>query len=268
MIAPEPFVIDGSLQGKEMIGSIFAAIDYVMRSHDDQLASPALLHQSDTDFARLCAELPDAPVDLVTAVVASAAIARMSLAAIYAQLAAPGSHVVPIAIHARTALVASGRILYCLGPSSPEQRRCHAQRVLLQEASSYLRALKPASKFTFMQKVVPTEGSVAKVKAQERELERGITRLQGERDMLDEMAVVVGTLVDERRSDAENLEVVRQAHREHVMWVFQFYSGLAHGYGWPTLCPPGELVADLVVITGVAALAMQVLAERTQKQPT
>jgi len=50
------------------------------------------------------------------------------------------------------------------------------------------------------------------------------------------------------------------------MWLFQFYSGFAHGYGWPMLCPPGELIADLVVITGVAALAMQVLEERTQKQ--
>ncbi len=67
MTAREPFVIDESSQGKAMIGRIFAAIDYVVRSHDDQLASPALLHQSDTDFARLCAELPDAPVDLAPA---------------------------------------------------------------------------------------------------------------------------------------------------------------------------------------------------------
>jgi hypothetical protein len=96
-------------------------------------------------------------------------------------------------------------------------------------------------------------------------LERNITRLQGERDMLDEMASVVGALLCELGPEGEDLEVVRQAHQEHVMWLFHFYSGFAHGYGWPTLCPPGELVADLVVITGVAALAMQVLEERTQQ---
>lgn len=248
-----------------MIGRIFAAIDYVVRSHDDQLASPALLHQSDTDFARLCAELPDVPVDLATAVAASASIARTSLAAIHAQLAAPGSHVVPVAIHARTALVASGRILYCLGPSSPEQRRGHAQRVLLQEASSYLRTLKSAATYALMHNIIPTEATVDRVKAQVRELERSVTRLQGERDLLDEMASVVGTLLCERRPEVEDLEVVRQAHREHVIWLFHFYSGFAHGYGWPTLCPPGQLVADLAVITGVAALAMQVLEEQTQE---
>lgn len=267
MTAGEPFVIDESSQGQAMIGRIFAAIDYVVRSHDCQLASAALLYQSDTDFARLCAELPNAPVALPRSVLASAAITRTALAAIHQQLAAPRSHVVPVAIHARAALEASGRILYCLGPSSPEQRRGHAQRVLLQEASSYLRALKSADTYAVMQKVVPTEGSVDKVKAQVRELERKITRLEGERDMLYEMASVVGTLLCERRTEAEDLEGVRPALREHVMWLFQFYSGFAHGYGWPTLCPPGELVADLAVITGVAALAMQVLEKRTQKQP-
>ena len=261
----EPFVIDESLQGQAMIVRIFAAIDYVVRSHDHQVASPALLTQSDTDFARLCAELPDAPVDLATSVSASAAITRVSLVAVHQQLATPGSHVVPIAIHARAALVASGRILYCLGPSSAEQRHRHAQRVLLQEASSYLRALKSAHAYAVMQKVVPTEGTVDQVKAQVRDLERSITRLQGERDMLDEMASVVGALLCELGPEGEDLEVVRQAHQEHVMWLFHFYSGFAHGYGWPTLCPPGELVADLVVITGVAALAMQVLEERTQQ---
>jgi hypothetical protein len=68
----EPFVIDESLQGQAMIVRILAAIDYVVRSHDHQVASPALLTQSNTDFARLCAELPDAPVDLATSVSASA----------------------------------------------------------------------------------------------------------------------------------------------------------------------------------------------------
>lgn len=50
------------------------------------------------------------------------------------------------------------------------------------------------------------------------------------------------------------------------MWIFNAYSGKAHGYGWPYLVPhandlPGDFVSDLTMLASVTHVAVHVTEE-------
>ncbi len=50
--------------------------------------------------------------------------------------------------------------------------------------------------------------------------------------------------------------------REQLIWIFNVYSGKAHGYGWPLLVPhagdlPDDFVADFFMLASVTQLALQ-----------
>lgn len=80
----------------------------------------------------------------------------------------------------------------------------------------------------------------------------------GEQRMLQRMADVVGDLLASQQPEG----AVRVGYREHVNAIFHLYSGFAHGYGWPTLRPPAELVADLGIVGSTGLLALDLLHRR------
>lgn len=249
----EPFSVDQSPQAHEITERTRHAIDDAISRHDRLIASYDNRMPGHTELGRLCDALTVGPINLAKCLPNTATITRFSLEIVRDWLFSSGVKAVPLAIQARTILMGAGRILYCLGPSSFEERLEHAQRVVLQEASSCLRALKAARHFQALSAQAPSEDAVEAVSAQVKALTAATgEQAMGEASMLQGMADVIAALLPDEDSAA-------QAHHERVSWMFQRYSGYAHGYGWPIMLPPAELWADLGLITGAASLAMMYL---------
>jgi hypothetical protein len=64
----------------------------------------------------------------------------------------------------------------------------------------------------------------------------------------------------------------RQLQREHVIWLWNTYSGAAHTYAWPQLTPgtgqdrrvPGDYPGDFFMVASTAHVAMLSLQSRLQ----
>jgi hypothetical protein len=256
----EPFWIDRSPQAEEISERTWHAIDDAISRHDRLIASydnwmPGSTEwmPGSTELGRLRDALTVGPINLAKCLPNTATITRFSLEIVRDWLFSSGVKAVPLAILARTILMGAGRILYCLGPGSFEECLEHAQRVVLQEASSCLRALKAARHFQALSGQAPSEDAVDAVSAQVKALTAATgEQAMGEASMLQGMADVIAALLPDEDSAA-------QAHHQHVSWMFQRYSGYAHGYGWPSMLPPAGLWADLGLITGAASLAMMYL---------
>jgi hypothetical protein len=247
----EPFWMDQSPLARQVSEHVHNAINDAISRHDHLIASYDNWMAGPTELGRLRDALTVGPINLAKCLPNTASITRVSLEIVRDWLFfSSGVKAVPLAIQARTILMGAGRILYCLGPSSFEERLEHAQRVVLQEASSCLRALKASRQFQALSAQAPSKDAVEAVRAQVKALTAATGgQAMGEASMLRGMAEVVAALLPDEDSAA-------QAHREHVSWMFQRYSGYAHGYGWPSMLPPVGLWADLGVITGAASLAM------------
>ncbi len=248
----EPFWMDQSPLARQMSEDVHSAINDAISRHDRLIASYDNWMPGPTELGRLSDALTVGPINLAKCLPNTASITRFSLEIVRDWLRS-GVKAVPLAIQARTILMGAGRILYCLGPSSFEERLEHAQSVVLQEASSCLRALKASRQFQALSAQAPSKDAVEAVSAQVKALTAATGgQAMGEASMLRGMAEVVAALLPDEGSAA-------QAHREHVSWMFQRYSGYAHGYGWPSMLPPVGLWADLGVITCAASLSMMYL---------
>lgn len=248
-----PFCVDQSPQAREISERTRHAIADAISRHDRLLTSYDNCLVGPTELGRLRDALPDGPINLAKCLPNTATIMRLSLEIVRDWLFTSGVPAVPLAIQARTILMGAGRILYCLGPGSFDKCLEHAQRVLLQEANSCLRALKASRQFQALNAQGPSKDAVEGVSAQVKALTAipGVQAM-GEVSMLKGMAAEVAALLPDESSAA-------QAHQEHVSWMFHRYSGYAHGYGWPSMLPPVGLWADLGVIAGAASLSMMYL---------
>lgn len=92
----------------------------------------------------------------------------------------------------------------------------------------------------------------------------------GEEKTLQAMAHVIGQMMAVYSDKVDESE---SALTESVAWVFHVCSGVAHGFGWPTLLPslgsmPGHFLVDLHFVTSVAHLAFDITAKRAKASPS
>lgn len=253
----EPFALDDSPQGKAMAGQLMSTIGDAIELHERLLSMTSWTSNPSSAFSRLANQLGDAPVELERSLRAAAVIARTSLEMIGKALGEHGTYAVSLAILGRAALIPSGRIIYALGPHNEADQLENCRRVLIQDGMSYTRALDGAAAYQEFVRLRPMEGLIDEARTQLSQVSRG-NQPMGEQRMLQRMADVVGDLLASQQPEG----AVRVGYREHVNAMFHFYSGFAHGYGWPTLRPQAELVADLGIVGSTGLLALDLLHRR------
>lgn len=153
----------------------------------------------------------------------------------------------------RSALLGAARVVYVLDAEDEEQRRAHLNAVMRQENHSLKLLYDQAKNFEQLRGLVPPEEILEKQRA--RFAAAGGDRPPGEATMLRRMAVVVATKLASLGFGDTQAQLV-----EHVSWVFNIHSGVAHGFGWPKLVPgtdalPGRFIADLTLVTSMGQLA-------------
>jgi len=172
----------------------------------------------------------------------------------------PTTHEV-LAILTRTALLASSRLLFIVGPDDEDVRRLNATRILRQESDSLQRLYTLAAGFKKLVGLIPPS-QVIKVQKQRHEHLLTITKRATESGVLKDAAQIVGDLLVLHGYDDGRTQ---PALTEHLLWIFNNYSGVAHGFGWPRLISnqavPGDFVADL----WMTAAANQIAVDRLQK---
>jgi hypothetical protein len=223
----------------------------------------------DTEVYRLAQALPAGPITFDHTVFAAATAARDALDQVSYILRneIPTSAIVLQAL-IRSALVGSGRTTFALLPADPNARLQNANVVVAQESNSYMRALDEYAKFEKLLLMRPKEQDRATAQTQNDALHNG-GRLRGDGAVMTGAAEVVGAAL---AAAPDYPEGNRQLQREHVIWLWNTYSGLAHTYSWPRLMPssgrdgrvPGDFPGDLFMVANTAHIAMLSLQSRLQ----
>ncbi len=129
--------------------------------------------------------------------------------------------------------------------------------ILLQESESIQRCYKKTLNFIHLAGLVPSQDVVDQQNRRHQHL-KTVSRNIRESEVLDEIAPIVGALLQA----AGQYEPTDEARlREQLHWVFNIYSGIAHGFGWPKLVSgsrslPGHFASDLWMTATVSLLAI------------
>lgn len=159
----------------------------------------------------------------------------------------------------RTALLGSSRIVYMLGPEDHDERLRNTTVVLAQEGASLIRAYDAFAKFEVLHHLVPPPHIISEQKARYAGI--GIKRAPGEASTLKEMAEVVARRLELSGSEFDD------SLSEHVAWLFNTLSGVAHGFGWPNLVPgtesmSGHYISDFSRTTAIGVIAADLILRR------
>ena len=216
-------------------------------------------------IVRLLEVLPDPPVDIRITMVTAVSTSRACLGQIRAFIVdgIPTTHEV-LAILCRTALLASSRLLFIVGPEDEETRRINATRILRQESDSLQRLYKLAEGFKKLIALIPPADVIEQQKRRHDQL-LSTTKKATESGLLKETAQIVGDLLLASGFDDGSTQ---PALSEHLLWIFNNYSGVAHGFGWPRLIStqpvPGDFIADLWITAAANQLAVDLLQKAHQ----
>lgn len=214
------FAVDMALSNMDQI----ARWQQMLPSGWDELAGPS------SRLEALLAQLPRGPVDLretlfeglwtgFTCLQEVAAFARQE------RVGAPP----PILTVLRTALLAGGRVVYAVAPSTKSiDRVTRATTVMAQEAASVRRLYEAAAAYRHAGIVnLPPQQEV------EKKLELASELLSkrpffGDGKLLEGVAGVSAELLEEQEhGPATDLT-------QDLLWLFNVGSGVAHGLGWPS----------------------------------
>ena len=261
--------MDIGLDGPEdyiALHKIHGMIQRIGQRYDSLPADAALLGEPGSDFADLINALPEPPVDLRISVFDGLTTARAALSQI-SSFIFDGVLTTPSVLQtlARSALLGAGRVVYVLGPPSPEVRQENARMVLHQEGKSLMRAYSAFEQFKQLSLLVPPADIVAAQRERNNAVQGGAEAI-GEEKTLMAMATVIGELLVTNGYDSPG---GGKSFAELMTWIFHVYSGVAHGFGWPRLVPgsnsmPGDFMADLYMVTCVADFASDVALRRTR----
>lgn len=255
--------MDQLVQALRVVASMAALCDKLPQD-------PALLDQPGSDLSRLIGALPEPQVDPRLTISQGVGLARGTLGLIREIFVNNSPAIAPavLPVLVRSALLGAGRVLYMLGPEDEAERLDNAVVVLKQEAESYYRAYKQFADFELFQALVPPVETFNVYERRRADLMRG-GRPPGEAKTMDSMAAVIGDMLAGTKSAVpqENLHDVATAMKEHVQWMFNVYSGIAHGFAWPRLVPgteslPGHFVVELTTAANVGYLAAEVTLRR------
>lgn len=208
--------------------------------------------------------LGDPPVDLVLTLHQGARSAVECLDQIrrFTEDAIPTEPFV-IAALMRSALLASARVIYVLGPESPDEQTKHAMNILVQETDSLFRCYKSANRSSQLVALrVPQDVFDAQSARQERLKESAPSRKFSETETLEGAAEIIGRRT-QSRLDTEEINT-GAIMREHLLWMFNLYSGKAHGLGWPKLVHhqhdlPGDFATDIHQLASLTEQAVRAL---------
>ena len=246
----------------DQLVQMLTAIGSMADACDDLPDDPALLDRPNSDLRRLIDALPETQVDPRLTITQGLAVARGSLGLvrdIFVNNSSVAPSVLPVLL--RSALLAAGRVLYMLGPQDERERIANTRVVMQQEAESYRRAYAQFANFEQLDVLIPPPYLVALYERRRVDLLGG-SRPPGEARTLDSMAEVIGSLLaaDEAVTPQQERDDLAVVAKEHVRWIFHIYSGIAHGFAWPSLVPgtgslPGHFIAELTITANVAQLA-------------
>lgn len=161
----------------------------------------------------------------------------------------------------RVALLGGSRVVFVLGPDAPAERKSNLEAVVRQEHARLARCYREAEKFTSLDGLVPPPKLLKDQRARFAQWKiPGQSMREG--NMLSQMAGVVAARFAGHGAQPDN------AIAEHMSWIFNTNSGVAHGYGWPNLVPgtqdlPGNFIADLFMVSSVGQLAFDLAEEHT-----
>lgn len=240
------------------------AIDAALPRNPGDIAQPgSILHTLVTE------ELPDPPVDLRITVRRGVSTTAGTLTAIFDGIRGKDLRADPYMTmsSARTAMLASVRLLLALGPDDPDERRTNCLRVMRQEAVSLNRLYGSTQNFKVYEALVPPPHVLEQQGPRIQHLIREGPKLT-ETQMLANAADLLYRLMQARGET----DVEAEHFAEGFSWVFNTYSGIAHGYGWPYLMPGsedlhGHFLADIDLIVSVAYIALHTTASRCQVDP-
>lgn len=259
-------------QVAEILSRGLAIIDDVVSSlHDEVLAIQELPPQC--ELLRLVTELPRGPLDVCGAIAVALASARDALDHIsyLIQNPVPTS---PIVLQAllRAALVGSARTLYVLLPQNPHTRLERGRAILAKDCESGRQGLGKFAAFEGMRAIAAPEELVAAVDNQRKELwPKG--NPPGDGKIIEGMT---RSLVDALELAGLNEEFGPGILRDHSNWLWNTYSGVAHGYMWPRLLwgissdrrLPGDFPLDLHQVATATHIALIAALSRSQPDTT
>lgn len=201
---------------------------------------------------------PGCPIDLYTSMLGSVYTAQTCLVQVVALLGEEDFvHLLPMMSLTRSALLGGGRVVYALGSDDPATRRSNSLVVLKQESRSYAKTIKALRKEVLhLHTLRPPEELANRVAADDKALRRG-DNPPGDEKVLRQMAEFIGTLLH-----AQDPETPAQIATETLLWVWNTYSGAAHGQGWVNSIAGGEFITDLSFVTSVVHFACDIFERR------
>lgn len=167
----------------------------------------------------------------------------------------------------RVALLGTSRVLYVLGPQDPAERVEHLREVVRAETHSHHRMMKTGAAWS----AFPIRPEQSEVKELKDELDANPGPSLTDTSMITKVTQTVAAAFAraERTGFSSHGETFV---REHLQWMWQVWSGGAHGWAWPEHLPgpddvknrvPGDWVSDLSLLAALTQLALQTLTRST-----
>ncbi|SMY01673.1 hypothetical protein [Brevibacterium antiquum] len=216
----------------------------------------------ESELVRLYEEMPAGPIDITGVIAVGVETARSCLNQIsfIIQNPVPTSPVV-LQTLLRAALVGSARTLYVLLPTDPDERLERAHKVVARDTESGRQGLRQFAGFQGMRAFAAPEDLVESMTNHRKELwPKG--NPPGDGKIVEGMSAVMH---DALELAGVGEELGHEFLTDHVTWLWNTYSGLAHGYFWPRLLPglaeddrriPGDFPLDLHQIATATHMAL------------
>lgn len=251
----------------EALNRAITIVDQFVDGLHSEIARTA--YTEDCEIYRLARALPPGQMSFDRTIFAAAEAARGALDQI-GDILRHNTPTSMIVLHAllRAALVGSGRIVFALLPADPSVRLQNARVLVAQEARSFTRALDRYAGFAQLSRLRPTTEYLQTAREQNAALQEG-ARVTGDGAVMDGAAEVVGSAL---AATPEYPDGNKELLREHVIWLWNTYSGAAHTYAWPRLLPnssqdrrvPGDYPGDFYMVAVTAHIAMLSFKSRFQ----
>lgn len=256
----------GALQRLAMAWRGFERADRIALSFPQnvlELAKPG------SEIDRILEELPEPPVDPRLTISYGITSAMGSIRQILSLVESDSGGTTPIVLQslARTALLGAARVVYMLGPDDHRDRVSNTTDILTVEGGSLRRAYRTFSSFTQLTALVPPAELVAN--QEERLKAIGNRGRLGEQEILNRTAGIAAHLIASAGITPTAAE--RSEHevtlREGYQWIFNTFSGVAHGFAWPSMVPgtatmSGDFIADFGLTVDLACLAVDLVEQR------
>lgn len=250
--------IDMGLDNPDAMQALAAAVS-IVRESVDQVHNEIgeMPYSEDCDVYRLARALAPGPMSLDRSIIAAADSARGALdqIAYIIETNAPTSMIV---LHAllRAALVGSGRVVFALLPADPSIRLQNSRVLVTQESKSFTQALNRYASFNQLSGLRPPADNLETAKQQNSSLHAG-QRAPGDGAVMEGAAQLISEAL---ALTPEYEDGHKELLREHVIWLWNTYSGVAHTYAWPRLLPgSGEdrrVPGDFYMIAATTHIAM------------